>query len=107
MRRRQPRSEPVRPSERAGHRRAPAPELDFARWILWEDEHLIAVDKPAGVLSQGGEGGEGINLVDLARAHLGIDGIGVLHRIDRNVSGVVLIAKGPRAARAVTIEMQK
>ena len=107
MRRRPSRSEPVRTSAHSPQRRAPAPALEFAKWIVWEDAHLIAVDKPAGVLSQGGEGGEGINLVDLARAHLGIEHIGVLHRIDRNVSGIVLIAKDPRAARGVTIEMQK
>ena len=81
---------------------APAPELDFARWIVWEDDGLLAVNKPAGVLSQGGEGGAGINLVDLARAHLGRSDVGVLHRLDRNVSGVVLIAKHPQAARAMT-----
>jgi RluA family pseudouridine synthase len=87
--------------------RAPAPELDFARWILWEDEGLLAIDKPAGVLSQGGEGGAGINVVDLARAHLGREGIGVLHRLDRNVSGVVLVAKLPAAASAMTRLIQK
>jgi RluA family pseudouridine synthase len=81
---------------------APAPKLEFARWIVWEDDWLIAVNKPAGVLSQGGEGGAGINLVDLARAHLGRPDAGVLHRLDRNVSGVVLIAKHPQAARAMT-----
>jgi len=83
-------------------RRAPAPKLEFARWIIWEDDGLMAVNKPAGVLSQGGEGGAGINLVDLARAHLGRSDAGVLHRLDRNVSGVVLIAKHPQAARAMT-----
>jgi RluA family pseudouridine synthase len=82
----------------------PTPRLEFARWIVFEDEHLVAVDKPAGVLSQGGEGGAGVNLVDLARAHFGrADGIGVLHRLDRNVSGIVLLAKTPRAARALTM----
>jgi RluA family pseudouridine synthase len=86
------------PSRRAG----PAPKLDFARWIVWEDDWLIAVNKPAGVLSQGGEGGAGINLVDLARTHLGRADVGVLHRLDRNVSGVILIAKHPQAARAMT-----
>ncbi len=78
---------------------APSPTLDLASWIVFEDDALLAVNKPAGVLSQGGEGGEGINLVDLARAHLGRPaGVGVLHRLDRNVSGLVLLAKEPRAA---------
>jgi len=105
--------------------RAPAPKLDFAKWIVFEDAWLLAVDKPAGVLSQGGEGGEGINVVDLARAHLKKPSVlvrgfapdtprrsppatlrsasvGVLHRIDRNVSGVVLIAKDHGIASAMT-----
>jgi 23S rRNA pseudouridine1911/1915/1917 synthase len=82
----------------------PAPRLEFARWIVFEDEHLVAVNKPAGVLSQGGEGGAGVNLVDLARAHFARnEGIGVLHRLDRNVSGIVLLSKTPRAARALTM----
>lgn len=76
--------------------------LGFASWIVWEDEGLLAVDKPAGVLSQGGEGGEGKNVVDLARAYLGKSGIGVLHRIDRNVSGIVLVAKDHATASAMT-----
>jgi RluA family pseudouridine synthase len=82
--------------------KAEAPELDFRRWIVWQDEGLLAIDKPAGVLSQGGEGGAGINLVDLARVHLGRRGVGVLHRIDRNVSGLVLISKHAGAARVMT-----
>lgn len=76
--------------------------LDFASWIVWEDEGLLAVDKPSGVLSQGGAGEKGENVVDLARAHLGKGGIGVLHRIDRNVSGLVLVAKDHASASAMT-----
>lgn len=83
-------------------RRAPTPAIEFARWIAWEDEGLLAIDKPAGVLSQGGGDRGAPNLVDLARAHLDARGIGVLHRIDRNVSGLVLIAKHARAASAMS-----
>lgn len=82
--------------------KAPAPALELARWIVWEDDGLLAVNKPAGVLSQGGEGGAGVNVVDLARSHLGHTQVGVLHRLDRNVSGLVLISKNARAARAMS-----
>lgn len=85
----------------------PSPTLDFARWITWQQGGLVAVDKPAGVLSQGGEGGTGVNLVDLARAHFGERSIGVLHRLDRNVSGLVLLALDPVAARGLTDAMQR
>jgi RluA family pseudouridine synthase len=74
---------------------------------VWEDDDLVAVNKPAGVLSQGGEGGAGQNLVDLARAHYGLASMGVLHRLDRNVSGVVLIAKTPRAARGFSMALER
>jgi RluA family pseudouridine synthase len=80
----------------------PDPKLDFGSWIVWQDDSLLAVDKPAGVLSQGGEGGVGVNVVDLARAYLKRDDVGVLHRVDRNVSGLVLVAKEPRMASAMT-----
>lgn len=103
-----PRKErPTAPSRSATTERAatgaPAPVLDFRSWIVFEDAWLIAVDKPAGVLSQGGEGGEGQNLVDLAREYLSVaSGIGVLHRLDRNVSGIVLLAKDAKTASTMT-----
>ena len=82
--------------------RAPSPALDLAAWIVWEDEDLVALNKPAGVLSQGGEGGAGRNLVDLARARWRGVPIAVLHRLDRNVSGLVLLAKTTAGARAMS-----
>ncbi len=73
----------------------------FADWILHEDSFLIVVDKPAGILSQGSSDRDALDLVSLAREHTGIAQVGVMHRIDRNVSGLVLISKSPRAARHV------
>ncbi len=69
---------------------------------MWQEADLLAVNKPAGVASQGGDGLAGINLVDLARVALRSDNIAVLHRIDRNVSGIVLLARSPDAARAMS-----
>ncbi len=65
--------------------------------ILFEDDDVIVVDKPAGLLSQGDHSGAR-SLVDFAREHLRKDHVGVLHRLDRNVSGVVMIAKHKEAA---------
>lgn len=70
---------------------------EFISWIVWRDAWLVAVDKPAGVLSQGGA--EGANLVDLARQAFELPSIGVMHRIDRNVSGVVMLSLDSKAAR--------
>jgi 23S rRNA pseudouridine1911/1915/1917 synthase len=71
--------------------------------VLWEDPHGLAVNKPAGWLSQGTAGGE-ISVETLVRRHLRPDDpasvyVGTVHRLDRPVSGVILWAKTPKAAR--------
>lgn len=77
---------------------------DVAGWLVHCDAGLAVVNKPAGLLSQPGPAGEP-DLVTLARAHLHDAGSGVLHRLDRNVSGLVLIARTPDVARALSAEM--
>lgn len=59
--------------------------------ILHQDEHLVVVFKPAGVLSVAGPGGEGRALPDLL-AEQGLRLIAV-HRLDRDVSGAVIFAR--------------
>jgi len=71
--------------------------------ILFADNHLLAVNKPAGLLSQ--DSGTGLhNLEDWARAWVRIDKgkpgavfLNAVHRIDRAVSGVVLFARTSKA----------
>lgn len=77
--------------------------------VLWRSEGLIAVNKPAGILSQGGSldgtrtrGGGDVNLVDMAKAMFRVERAGVLHRLDRNVSGIVLIALEHDIAEAMS-----
>ncbi len=76
--------------------------------ILLEDNHLLVVNKPAGLLSQGDETGE-VSLVDLVAADLkrryqkpGKVYVGLVHRLDRPVSGVVLVARTSKAASRLT-----
>ncbi len=72
--------------------------------ILLEDNHCLAFDKPAGVLSQGDETGDP-SLDEIARAYLkeayqkpGNVYVGLVHRLDRPTSGVVLLARTSKAA---------
>jgi 23S rRNA pseudouridine1911/1915/1917 synthase len=67
--------------------------------VLYEDNHILAVNKPAGLLVHGDETGD-TTLADLAKAYIrqkynkpGNVFVGVVHRLDRPVSGVVLLAK--------------
>ncbi len=72
--------------------------------ILYEDNHLIAVFKPAGILVQGDETGDKC-LMDEVKEYLkekyqkpGNVFLGMLHRLDRPVSGIVLFAKTSKGA---------
>lgn len=71
--------------------------------VVWQDEGLVAIDKPAGLLSQGGSGAAGVNVVDLARERFGGGSVGVLHRLDRNVSGLVLVSLARDVAEGMRI----
>ncbi|MBV8487983.1 MAG: RluA family pseudouridine synthase [Planctomycetaceae bacterium] len=72
--------------------------------ILLEDNHCLAVNKPAGLLSQGDETGDP-SLVTWAAEYLkvrynkpGGAYVGLVHRLDRPTSGVVLLARTSKAA---------
>ncbi|AKD03353.1 RluA family pseudouridine synthase [Pontibacter korlensis] len=71
--------------------------------VLFEDNHVLVVNKPAGLLVHGDETGD-ITLADLAKEYIrqkynkpGNVFVGVVHRLDRPVSGVVLLAKTSKA----------
>lgn len=72
--------------------------------VLYEDNHLLCVSKPEGLLSQGGPKGQ-ISLPDVLDAYRreaedkpGKAYIGIVHRLDRNVSGAMVVAKTSKAA---------
>lgn len=78
--------------------------MAFTLHVLYEDNHCLAVQKPAGLLTQGVPLGIA-TLEALARAYLkekyhkaGNVYLGIPHRLDRPVSGVVLFARSSKAA---------
>jgi 23S rRNA pseudouridine1911/1915/1917 synthase len=73
--------------------------------VLFEDEHLIVVDKPAGMAVHPAPGSERGTLVNALLAHCagtlsGVGGVarpGIVHRLDKDTSGVMVAAKTDRA----------
>ncbi len=61
-------------------------------WLLEDDGALLAVNKPAGLLSEPTRWGEGTNLRDLAAAFVG-EPLEMAHRLDRDTSGVIVLAR--------------
>lgn len=74
--------------------------------VLHEDEHFLAVDKPAGRLVIPGGRAEETALVEELAAGRGCK-LYVVHRLDRDASGVVLFAKNAEAHRAACLEFER
>src|SRR3546814_8379829 len=71
--------------------------------VLYEDNHLIAVNKPASVLVQADKTGDK-PLIDIIKDYIKVRDnkpggvyMGCIHRLDRPVSGVILFAKTSKA----------
>ncbi len=80
--------------------------------ILHEDNHLLVVAKPAGLLVQGDRSGDP-SLLDQAREYLRVKYakpgkvyLGLVHRLDRNVSGVVILARTSKAAGRLSAQFR-
>ncbi len=87
----------------------PTPE-NITLSVLFEDAHLIVVDKPAGMTVHPGPGSETGTLVSALLHHCGdsLSGIGgvarpgVVHRIDKETSGVIVAAKTDAAHQGLS-----
>jgi len=90
---------------------APAPE-EIPLAIIHEDEALIVIDKPAGLVVHPGAGTRSGTLVNALIAHCGADlsGIGgvarpgIVHRLDKDTTGLMVIAKNDRAHRLLSAQ---
>ena len=72
--------------------------------VLWRDEHVIALNKPPGLPSQGGSG-QGNRHVDGLTEALKFgykERPKLVHRLDKDTSGVLLLARTDRVARALS-----
>ncbi len=72
--------------------------------IIYEDNHIIVVEKTAGVLTQQDKTGE-LSLLDMTKEHIkkkyskpGNVFLGLVHRLDKQVSGVIVFARTSKAA---------
>lgn len=77
----------------------------FADLVLFEDEDIIVVNKPPFISSlDEREGGE-VNMLRLAKNYS--EDAQICHRLDKETSGALIIAKNPEAYRAVSMQFEK
>ena len=81
--------------------------------VLYEDEHLIVINKPAGLVVHPAAGHADGTLVNALLAHCtelsGINGTqrpGIVHRLDKDTSGVMVVAKSDRAHQDLQAQIQ-
>ncbi len=93
---------------------AETPCFEDPRWpVFYEDNHLLAVYKPSGLLVQGDRTGD-ICLLDLAKQWIkkryqkpGRVFLAMVHRLDRPVAGVVLFARTSKAASRLSKQFRE
>ena len=89
----------------------PAPE-DIALDIVYEDDDIIVIDKPRGLVVHPAAGHETGTLVNALIAHCGasLSGIGgvkrpgIVHRLDKDTTGLMVVAKNDRAHQSLTAQ---
>ena len=81
--------------------------------ILYEDNHIIVVVKPENILSQGDSSGDD-SMLDIVKEYIKVKYnkpgnvyLGLVHRLDRRVSGVMVFAKTSKAASRLSEAIRK
>ena len=94
-------------------REGPEPE-DVPLDILYEDEHLVAINKPANMVVHPAKGHWSGTLTAALAFHFeqlssvgGPTRPGIVHRLDRETSGVIVVAKSDRAHLALAAQFEK
>ncbi|HKU89298.1 MAG TPA: RluA family pseudouridine synthase [Steroidobacteraceae bacterium] len=98
---------PVRTGDRAPPRRAPGALVESVTGaIVHEDPQLLVIDKPAGVAVHGGSG-VSFGVIEALRAARPDETLELVHRLDRDTSGLLLVARKPAALRTLHALMRE
>ncbi len=92
---------PVRTGAAAPPRRAPPAMVQgLSGAIIYEDPRLLVIDKPAGIAVHGGSG-VSFGVIEALRAARPDETLELVHRIDRDTSGLLLVSRKPAALRTL------
>jgi 23S rRNA pseudouridine1911/1915/1917 synthase len=80
---------------------------DLPGWIIHEDERLLVLNKPGLIVCHPSKNGPWSSLVGAAREYLGLPTVHLVFRLDRETSGVVVLAKDSVTAAKLQKAMQQ
>lgn len=91
----------------------PAPEIALS--VVYEDDDLLIIDKPAGLVVHPAPGHAGGTLVNALLAHgtgstwggiAGVQRPGIVHRLDRDTSGLLMVARSDAAQASIMAQLK-
>jgi 23S rRNA pseudouridine1911/1915/1917 synthase len=80
---------------------------ELGSWVIHDDERLLVINKPGDVVCHPSKHGPWSSLVGAVREHFGFARIHLVFRLDRETSGVVVLAKDPGTASLLQTAMQE
>lgn len=80
---------------------------EFASWILRDDDRLLVLNKPALVVVHPSKNGPWSSVVGAAREYTGLERVHLVFRLDRETSGVVVLAKERALASELQVAVEK
>jgi 23S rRNA pseudouridine1911/1915/1917 synthase len=80
---------------------------ELSSWVIYEDGRLLVLNKPGDVVCHPSKHGPWSSLVGAVREHFGLERTHLVFRLDRETSGVVVLAKDPRTASLLQTAMQE
>jgi 23S rRNA pseudouridine1911/1915/1917 synthase len=96
---------PRRPKEQRPVRMIEPAEV--TGWILYEDERLLVVNKPGDVVCHPSKAGPWSSLVGALREHTGLEKMHLVFRLDRETSGIIVLAKDAKMASRLQTAVQE
>ena len=79
--------------------------MQLKEWIVYEDEDLIAINKPSGLLSIPDREGKDVSLKILLQEKIGK--VWTVHRLDRETSGIIVFAKNESIHRHLSMQFEE
>lgn len=76
-------------------------------WVRFEDEHLLAVAKPAGVNTHRADTYAQDGMFEWVQSQRPTESLSILHRLDKATSGLLLFGKTPTANRSLTSQFER
>ncbi len=80
---------------------------EIPRWIVYEDERLLVVNKPGDVVCHPSKAGPWSSLVGALREYAGLPTVHLVFRLDRETSGIVVLAKDAKMASRLQVAMMQ